>query len=255
MSSAHWIVPPPPSALMGMRAAPGVPAPGHVGQEPARCPGCVAGAPLPPPPKPARPPHVQRVVPQRAPVYAPRPIARVLDVVAPELVDVLDGVKAPQSAPPAAAPMPVVPQPPAGPEAPQLAPARALSALSRAVDEASLAMLLAPRPGPCAAAPMRSLIVLALASIALERDDRAARDVPVTIADLTVRAWEMWPARFAMTGHAEHPCSNRVLAKLAGPDGCVEQGHVRRVAQGTVALTAKGLKHCREVFARHGRKA
>lgn len=65
--------------------------------------------------------------------------------------------------------------------------------------------------------------------------------VPVTTADVIVRAWREWPESFGLRGHVlAHPDSNRVLAKLSGVGGLVEEGWLSRPSAGELLLTRRG---------------
>lgn len=73
--------------------------------------------------------------------------------------------------------------------------------------------------------------------------------LPFDDADLVVRAWQLFPESFSMRGHA-HPDSNRVLAKLPGPEGLVGRGYLRRVSTSTYALTPQGVAQARSLAPR-----
>lgn len=71
---------------------------------------------------------------------------------------------------------------------------------------------------------------------------------PVSNADVIVRAWQEWPEAFGLTGYSlAHPDSNRVLAKLAGRGGLVEEGWLSRPSAGELLLTHRGAWWWREV--------
>lgn len=117
MSAAHWLVPPPP-ALMGMRAAPGVPARGHA-LDPRACPACGTATATPAPSTAPKPQRARRVVPvPSTDVTAPTPHAEWRDRVMPGFADRTDdycdrvqGVGAYAATSPAPAPTPPAPQP------------------------------------------------------------------------------------------------------------------------------------------------
>ena len=62
------------------------------------------------------------------------------------------------------------------------------------------------------------------------------------IGRLAVRAWERYPADFALDDEP-HPDSNVVIAKLSGADGLVGLGWFERVAPGTFRVTQTGRNH------------
>lgn len=71
---------------------------------------------------------------------------------------------------------------------------------------------------------------------------------PASNADVIVRAWREWPEVFGLAGYSlAHPDSNRVLAKLAGRGGLVEEGWLSRPSAGELLLTHRGAWWWREV--------
>ncbi len=74
-----------------------------------------------------------------------------------------------------------------------------------------------------------------------------ARDVAV--GDLIVECWRRWPESFALAGHPQHADSNRVLAKLVGPEGLVGLGWIARVATNTYRVRPAGLRVARKAAA------
>lgn len=62
------------------------------------------------------------------------------------------------------------------------------------------------------------------------------------IGRLAVRAWERYPADFALDDEP-HPDSNVVVAKLSGADGIVGLGWFERVAPGTFRVTNIGRSY------------
>jgi hypothetical protein len=59
---------------------------------------------------------------------------------------------------------------------------------------------------------------------------------------LVVRAWERYPADFALDGEP-HPDSNVVIAKLSGAEGIVGLGWFERTQPGTFRVTQIGRNH------------
>lgn len=59
---------------------------------------------------------------------------------------------------------------------------------------------------------------------------------------LVVRAWETYPADFALDGES-HPDSNVVIAKLSGAEGIVGLGWFERTQPGTYRVTQVGRNH------------
>lgn len=92
----------------------------------------------------------------------------------------------------------------------------------------------------------RELILLAACDV--RRSGLAA-----TAARIAVRAWQLAPERFGLAGfEAQHPDSNRVLAKLSGREGLCAIGWLRRIAPNTLRVTREGHVKLRSL-ARVGR--
>lgn len=247
MSAAHWLVPPPP-ALMGMRAAPGVPAAGHA-LDPRACPACGTARPVTDVPARApKPPRVRRAVPQPAPAYAPKLVAQVLDAVAPGAADAIDDhrdrVQSVGAHAPAAA-VADVDEAPALPEAPApVATVLELPVLERPKGPVTFPMrlraALAEVPPFGADFTVRRQLLVAGADLALSR---GSFEASFDVHELVVRAWQLYPETFAMRGYPQHPDSNRVLAKLSGPEGMTGViNWMCRVKENTVALTRVGVR-------------
>lgn len=80
----------------------------------------------------------------------------------------------------------------------------------------------------------RRMILVAAASLCVDAASTC------TTEDLVVRCWVMFPTVFGLRGHPEHADSNKVLAKLAGPDGLCGLGWMAQTAQRTYRVTRKG---------------
>lgn len=64
---------------------------------------------------------------------------------------------------------------------------------------------------------------------------------PFVAEDLVVCAWQRFPESFALRGYEAHyPDANRVLAKLAGPDGLCGLGWCEQTELRTYRITEKG---------------
>ena len=99
-------------------------------------------------------------------------------------------------------------------------------------DERTNAAHAAPRERPDFT--VRQKILMAAVSLA----QSGATFAP---GDLVVRVWELFPESFALAGYeTRHPDSNRVLAKLAGPDGLCGLGWLEHVDQRIYRVTRKG---------------
>lgn len=197
--------------------------------------------PVPPPPRVRFedvPPPPVRAVPRpvepapakpSAPVAPPRepPQLRVVVDVAAKAVAEILGRSHPAPAP---APVAAPPPPPAPAPAPAAPPVRV--ALPRSAMGEHYAARLPPDT-------TRGRILLALGTFPAE--------ATVSLGDLVVRCWEMFPEAFALPGHPEHPHSNAVLAKLCGGDGLEGLGWVRRPEQQRYTLTAEGRRWCKHV--------
>lgn len=245
MSAAHWLVPPPP-ALMGMRAAPGVPAAGHA-LDPRACPACGTARPVTAVPARApKPPRVRRAVPQPAPAYAPKLVAQVLDAVAPGAADAIDDHRDRAQGVVALAPVAradVVALAPLEEPAP-VATVLELPAIERPKGLVTFPMrlrsALAEVPPFGADFTVRRQLLVAGADVALSRGSFGAS---FDVHELVVRAWQLYPETFAMRGYPQHPDSNRVLAKLSGPEGMTGAiNWMCRVKENTVALTRVGIR-------------
>lgn len=82
---------------------------------------------------------------------------------------------------------------------------------------------ISPPPQPRASLHPETVRGRILIAAALVCEGKLTR--PVSNADVIVRAWQEWPEAFGLTGYSlAHPDSNRVLAKLAGRGGLVEEG-------------------------------
>ena len=63
----------------------------------------------------------------------------------------------------------------------------------------------------------------------------------ISVNDIVVRAWQL-DVRLALRGYeTQHPDANRVLSKLAGPEGLIGFGLLARSGDGVVSVTRKGL--------------
>lgn len=88
---------------------------------------------------------------------------------------------------------------------------------------------------------LRGRILRALAAVGGE----------ASTGELVLAAWRAWPMTFGLTGcETTAPCSNSVLAKLAGAGGLVGTGYVSRPAVGRYALTGRGRRWCAAVEGR-----
>lgn len=62
-----------------------------------------------------------------------------------------------------------------------------------------------------------------------------------SVEDLIVKAWNLYPESFSLRGyHAQHPDSNRVLAKLSGNDGLCGLGWLEHAESRMYKITRKG---------------
>lgn len=98
--------------------------------------------------------------------------------------------------------------------------------------------------------------VLRDATTLVERILRAALDLSahgaIDAHALAVRAWELYPASFALNGYPQYPNANAVLVKLSGDAGLVGRGLLRRVSTSTYALTNRGRDLARTLRAPRG---
>lgn len=89
---------------------------------------------------------------------------------------------------------------------------------------------------------VRGRIVIAVALCEPRHGER------ITTADVVLRAWRLWPEAFGLRGHERaHPDSNRVLAKLCGKGGVIDDGWLARPSEGALALTHRGARWWRDV--------
>ena len=62
-----------------------------------------------------------------------------------------------------------------------------------------------------------------------------------SVEDLIVKTWNLYPESFSLRGyHAQHPDSNRVLAKLSGNDGLCGLGWLEHAESRMYRVTRKG---------------
>jgi len=61
--------------------------------------------------------------------------------------------------------------------------------------------------------------------------------IPVYPEDVAIECWRRWPEQFSMRKYPEHPCTNKVYAKLAT---LTTEGLVHRPSVGMVQITPKG---------------
>lgn len=150
--------------------------------------------------------------------------------------------------------------PPAPAPAPQRAKPRPPATLRvvEAAPQAEPAATPAPRapapPARCPAAPLAQVEgvqpqpstirgVILRAACELANGSTATR---ISLSDVVVRAWKL-DARLALRGYDDqHPDANRVLSKLAGPEGLIGFGLIgfgliARSGDGVVSVTRKGL--------------
>lgn len=228
----------------------------------------VRAVPRPVEPAPAKP--AAPVAPPREPPQLRVVAPGVAEVAAKAVADLTQrGVQIVE----APAPAPVAPPP--APPAPTLAgpvvdPQVNVEAIAKAVAE----ILGRSHPGPGVASPAPAPAPVAAAEpvrVTLPRSvmgelyaSRLAPDThrgkilhalgtlstqePVSIGDLVVRCWELYPDAFALQGYPQHPNSNAVLSKLFGTEGLDAGGWVRRPVLSQYALTTEGRRWCKHVW-------
>lgn len=76
-----------------------------------------------------------------------------------------------------------------------------------------------------------------LRAVIAECDARGASEVPESA--VAVRAWQLWPAEFGLTGYP-YPDPMPVRSRLSQEEVLVRDGYVTRPELGRVRLTAKG---------------
>ena len=200
------------------------------GRRPVAPPPRVRFEDVPPPPvepapaKPSAPVAPPREPPQLRVVVSPEPHPEIAKALA-ELLE-CSRPSAPETLPPA----PVAPAP-APASAPATPPVRVSLPLS--VMGEHYAGRLAPDGH-------RGKILHALGTLSLRE--------PVSVGDLVVRCWELYPESFALQGHPQHPNSNAVLSKLFGTEGLDAGGWVRRPVLSQYVLTAEGRHWCKHVW-------
>lgn len=188
----------------------------------------VRSVPRPVEPAPAKP---------AAPVAPPRepPQLRVVapgaaEVAAKALADLTRrGVQIVEAPAPAPAPAAAPPPPPA--------PTPAAPPVRVAVPRSAMGEHYAARLAPDG---HRGKILHALGTLSTQE--------PVSVGDLVVRCWELYPEAFALQGYPQHPNSNAVLSKLFGTEGLDAGGWVRRPVLSQYALTAEGRRWCKHVW-------
>lgn len=130
------------------------------------------------------------------------------------------------------------------PAVPATVPAPAVVA-HRGTKSAKAPRVSAPRRATgCSLAPdtLRGRILVALGKLT------AGRATPVSVEDLTLCAWRLFPVDFGMFGHEhEHPDNNTVLAKLSGDSGLTGMALAARPRPGMVALTPRGARWWRGI--------
>ncbi len=68
----------------------------------------------------------------------------------------------------------------------------------------------------------------------------ATLDAPFACEALIVAAWGKYPDTFGMKGFKSFPCSNKVIASLAGENGLVKRGWLTKVGQKLYAVSEHG---------------
>lgn len=124
-------------------------------------------------------------------------------------------------------------------------------------------LVVVPAPAPAAPRMRRHRVALA-ARPALDLSTLTVRELILVAAvelsattpgidmlALVVRAWTIAPERFGFTiDGTNYPHTNRVLAKLAGPDGLCGLGWLESTARSTYRVTIRGARTAARLGAR-----